>query len=182
MADDMLPILTKKEMNYYFTQNNHTEIYKDTALSKIAMLCMVEAKKNWKPLPPPQEEIMVEHSSRELIEQSSEELIDAIVELVNYEILFDEILEKRLEQLEKEKKLSEKQLEFLRDNVLFEEMKMTVIKNAYMDYSTEELSIIYEYLSGMSTEELNNSTVKYEQDMTDYFNLKIDLLIEEKLK
>lgn len=174
MADDLLPLLTKEQINYYITEDRQQELMNDATYSKTVVQCMVIAKENWKPSPPPPEE--------RIVNVTNQALIDSIVELVDYRIKFDEIIEDRLMKFKKEKGLSKKQLEKLKENIRFEDIRMVVIKNAYSDYSTEELTTIYDYLKEMTPNELSNSTVKYEQIMVDYFFLKIDLQIEDELK
>jgi hypothetical protein len=173
LAEEMIPLMTKKEINYYFEQNNHTKIFEDKVLSRKAVECMMAAKEKWI-TPPPQETVVVTSIS-------VRSMIDSIIQLVDYESKFNEILQLRLMELKESSTLDDAQYNSLIESVKFDSINPAVIENAYIDYSNDDIVLIYEYLNNMPKDELSNSDSKYERSMIAYFSKYIELRIQDYL-
>ena len=187
LAEEMIPLMTKKEINYFFAENRHTEIFKDELLSKKASQCIISAKEKFAITPPPQEtwEVTITPPpQRDIVSQSVSTiaLIDSIIRLVDYEKKFYQLLEGQLDELGADPKVEDADLTALRKKITFDEINPDVIKNGYMDYSDEEVKMIYEYLASMSHDDLSYSTVKYEQEMVSYLSLFIELKVNDYMK
>ena len=177
LAEEMIPLMTKKEINYYFAQNNHTKLFEDELLSKKAAQCMISAQENFTITPPPPPQEVIAPTS-----VSTEALIDSIIQLVDYEGKFDQMLHEQLDKLKVESKIDDSQYTSLEKSITFNELNPEVIKNAYLDYSDDDVLSIYEYLSSMSQKELSESSVKYELTMVNYFSHHIKMKLQDALR
>ena len=138
---------------------------------------MISAQENFTITPPPPPQEVIAPTS-----VSTEALIDSIIQLVDYEGKFDQMLHEQLDKLKVESKIDDSQYTSLEKSITFNELNPEVIKNAYLDYSDDDVLSIYEYLSSMSQKELSESSVKYELTMVNYFSHHIKMKLQDALR
>lgn len=165
MADELLPTLTRSQMDYYFAQEHMDELVEDslarTIISECTLKNLHDKYKNGQTaltpaqvIPPP--EVITRGATRDSI-------VRELVVLCDYESYFNSSREKIIAIISEENTASDTQIAKIRDEVTFSDFDMIHFYSAYSIYTEEELVTILEYFKEMTSEELARSNVKHEK-------------------
>ncbi len=179
LADDLIPAMTEREINYYIGENRHEEMMNNIVFSNIAQDCMRTAIDEWNQKPPPPEEVSIVPETRT---SPIPGVIDSILVIVDYERKFYEIRDQQIEQVKQETVFSNEKLLSLKKKLNYEDIiQPKVIYNAYLDNSEEDNQAIYAYLRSLSPEELTQSSLLYNSHVVLYFQKIIAARLNEFL-
>jgi hypothetical protein len=154
MADELIPTLTKKQIEYYFKQGHMHEMFNDSRLKDLILECVFTNSKNTFRTPPPSEMMSPEEN---------EHLIDQIVIICDYNSAFNSIRDELISKRATQKNWSEKKINEIKSKINFHDVDKHVFYSGYSIYSHEDLREVLNLFKNMSKEDLDSSTLKHEE-------------------
>jgi len=172
LADEIVPKHSKKLIDQYFTQEFLGHILQDSINLKLITDYISKNQDNEFIDP-------VQSFPQSKIRDS---ILLELIELCDYKAYFDSIRDERLQVLSKENEWNDEQIAQIREKVVFSDFKAERLYSFYSQYNNEQLQSLLNYFKSLTTKELSELELRYDQGVLLMISAKNGKYMDERIR